>query len=264
MKDLEAFFGPATAAIDALLNPSKTIEIVEPVDAAPAKGGKGAADPKKPDPKAKAPAPTKGKAPAKGQPSELAAYESTLPLTTGGIESIVICVDRRLESLPFESLSVFEKVAVVSRDFNVHLHMQRLNQAGHKAELHNNQGLTKEDLHYIVDVPNVDELKSKSEAIVKEMPSMLQGSQWNGLLTHKQHTASIGEWQKQISTSSLFAYFSMTCLLHAFPSELIADLSILNNCKAMVIFDRMNTFKTLIDRQMLTSKHYQSDEQPMQ
>lgn len=32
----------------------------------------------------------------------------------------------------------------------------------------------------------------------------------------------------------------------------------------MVIFDRMNTYKTLIDRQMLTSKHYQSDEQPMQ
>ena len=91
---------------------------------------------KKPDPKAKAP-PAK-KAPAKGVPSELAAYESTLPLTTSGIESVVICLDRRIESLPIESLQCFSKVAVVARDFNLHLHMQRLIQSGHKAELHNN------------------------------------------------------------------------------------------------------------------------------
>lgn len=89
--------------------------------------GRPGADAKKVDPKAKPPAPAKGKAPAKGQPSELAAYESTLPLTTGGIESIVILVDRRLESLPFEALECFSKVSVISRDFNLHLHMQRLN-----------------------------------------------------------------------------------------------------------------------------------------
>lgn len=85
-------------------------------------GGK-PADPKKPDPKAKAPAPAKGKPPAKGMPSELAAFESTLPLTTSGIESIVVCVDKRLESLPFESFEIFNTCAVVSRDFNLHLHM---------------------------------------------------------------------------------------------------------------------------------------------
>lgn len=32
----------------------------------------------------------------------------------------------------------------------------------------------------------------------------------------------------------------------------------------MVIFDRMNTIKTLIDRSALTSKHYQADDQPSQ
>lgn len=142
--------------------------------------------------------------------------------------------------------------------------MQRLNQAGHKAELHNNQGIMKEDMHYIIDVPQIDELKTKAENLVKEMPGMMPGSQMQGLLTHKQHTASVGEWQKQISTASLFSYFSMTCLLHQFPGQLITDLSILSSCKAMVIFDRMNTFKTLVDRQNLTSKHYQADEQPSQ
>ena len=142
--------------------------------------------------------------------------------------------------------------------------MQRLNQAGHKAELHNNQGLMKDEVHYIIDVPKVDKLKEQSENFVKNVPTYLPGSNWQGLLQHKTHIASEGEWQKHVSSSSMFVYFSMTCLLHQFPQELIADLSIFNQCKAMVIFDRMNTFKTLIDRQMLTSKHFSSDEQPMQ
>lgn len=182
---METFFAPYTFAIDALLNPKRT-EIVEESNEVitGAKGGK-PADAKKPDAKAKAPAPAKGKPAVKGQPADIAAFESTLPLTTGGIESIVICVDRRLESLPFESFNCFDKVAVVSRDFSIHLHMQRLNQAGHKAELHNNQGIAKEDMHYIVDVPQVNDLKTKAETIIKDLPTMLPGSSWSGLLTHK-------------------------------------------------------------------------------
>lgn len=75
----------------------------------------------------------------------------------------MIFIDRRIEVLPFESLPCFSKVAVVSRDFNVHLHMQRLIQSGHKAELHNNQGIPKEDVHYVIDVPAVEGLKTKAE-----------------------------------------------------------------------------------------------------
>jgi hypothetical protein len=56
----------------------------------------------------------------------------------------------------------------------------------------------------------------------------------------------------------------MTCLLHKFPKALISDLTIFNKCKAMVIFDRMNSFKTLVDRSAMVSKHYAPDEQPMQ
>jgi hypothetical protein len=54
--------------------------------------------------------------------------------------------------------------------------MQRLVQAGHKADLHNNQGITKEDVHYIVDAPQIDEVKNKSEAFLKELPTLLPGS----------------------------------------------------------------------------------------
>ena len=106
MKQIEKFFAPILAPIEALLNPVKSINEEEPVESIPT-SKKGDDKNKKPDPKAKAVPPAKGKQPGKGQQSELAAYESTLPTTTAGIESIVICVDRRLESLPFESLSVF-------------------------------------------------------------------------------------------------------------------------------------------------------------
>lgn len=114
-------------------------------------------------------------------------------------------------------------------------------------------------MKYIVDMPDIAPLKQKSESLVKELPTQLAGSAFNGILTHKAHLASTGEWQKSISQASMFAYFSMTCLLHQFPKELISDLSIFNNCKAMVIFDRMNTNKQLVDRTTLTSKHFSAD-----
>lgn len=97
-------------------------------------------------------------------------------------------------------------------------------------------------------MPDVAPLKAKSESLLKEIPTLMPGSVLGGILTHKAHLASVGEWQKQISQASMFLYFSMTCLLHQFPKELITDLSIFNNCKSMVIFDRMNTHKQLVDR----------------
>lgn len=41
--------------------------------------------------------------------------------------------------------------------------MHRLNNVGHKAELHNNHGIAREELHYIVDMPEKEELKEKAE-----------------------------------------------------------------------------------------------------
>ena len=92
----------------------------------------------------------------------------------------------------------------------------------------------------------------------------MPGCNINGILTHKSHLASVGEWQKQISQASMFAFYSMTCLLHQFPKDLVTDLSIFNNCKSMVIFDRMNANKQLVDRSTITSKHFSPDTQPTQ
>lgn len=183
---MEEFFKPVTAAIEPLLNP----ESDEPEEVAPTTAGgpstRGATG-KKDDPKKAAPAkaaPAKG---AKGQPAAeaaLAQYESNLPTTSSGIENVVICVDHRFETLPIESLNVFRKSPVVSRDLNLHLHMNRLQTLGHKADLHNNRGINKDELRYIIDIPNSPELVEEGTNYVKdEMHKMMPGSNWDGILT---------------------------------------------------------------------------------
>lgn len=160
---------------------------------------------------------------------------------------------------------MFKNVPVVSRDFNLHLHMNRLKTVGHKSELHNNQGINKEELRYIVDLPAIPSVQDDGTKLVKDqLPKLLPNSKMDGILTHATHIPSDGEWQKEISNASLFAYYSMTCLLHKFPAALISNLAIFNKCKAMVIFDRMNSLKTLVDRNVLTSQHFSPDDQPMQ
>ena len=186
-------------------------------------------------------------------------------MTTGGVEALVIMMDQMFETLPLEALGTFKKVPVVTRDFNLHLHLHRLKAVGHKAEMHNNYGINKEELKYIVDIPASKPLQDAGSTFVKdEMSKVMPGSKLEGIMTHSEHIPSEGEWQNSIANSSLFIYYSMTCLLHKFHSALISDLSIFNKCRAMVILDRMNSYKTLIDRNVLTSKHFSPDEQPMQ
>jgi len=257
---MEEFFKPISAAIDPLLNPSPAEDPEEALEAQTTlKAGAKKEDPKKAA--AKAPPKAKGGGPA--AQAELASYESNLPTTASGIESVVICIDHRFETLPIESLSVFKKASVVSRDLNLHLHMNRLKTLEHKAQLHNNRGIAKEELKYIVDLPDCEGVKSGAAYVKDEMVKLTPGATWEGILTKQDHEPSIGEWQRFISQSSMFTYWSMTCLLHKFQENLISDLSIFNNCRAMCIFDRMNSLKTLIDRDVLTSRHFTPDDQPM-
>ena len=252
VEQLEAFFESMSSELDPIINPK--IEVVEGEENQAEKDAPKKVDPKKDDKKAAKGAPAKG-GKGGGAEAQLAAYESTLPLPTSGIESLVLVIDSKLQSLPFESMKVFDQIPVVSRDFNLHMYMQRLKALGHQADLHNNKGIAKEDLSYIIDPPT--SLESKAENLVKEqLPGMMANSQWKGVLTSTDHSPSIGEWQERIAKSSLFSYFSMTCLLHKFPPALIADMSIFSKCKAMIIFDRMNSYKTLIDRDVVTSRHF--------
>ena len=83
--------------------------------------------------------------------------------------------------------------------------MNRLKTVGHKADLHNNRGINKEELRYIVDIPtNKDaaELQEDGTNYVREvMTKKCEGSKWEGILTGEEHVPSTGEWQRLISQS---------------------------------------------------------------
>lgn len=175
---MEDFFRPISDAIDPILNPTHEEEDVDVLDPALNKGATKKEEAKKVPPKI----PPK----AKGGPAaqaELAAYESNLPTTASGIETVVICCDHRFETLPIESLGVFSKASVISRDLNLHLHMNRLKTLDHKANLHNNRGIPKEEMKYIVDLPKSEGVKHGAHFVKEEMTKMMPGSQWEGILT---------------------------------------------------------------------------------
>jgi hypothetical protein len=187
IEKLESFFDPITRLLDPLINPDLIDTTAE--DNAAKAGGKGGKDEKK-DAKA-AKAPPKG---GKGQvEAALASYESTLPLPSSGLESVMLFIDDRIESLPLEALKVFEKVPVVARDFNVHMYLTRLKWLGHQAELHNNCGIVKESLTYIVDPPST--LKDQAKDICQtQLPQFMLNSEWNGTFVPTEHEPSFGEW----------------------------------------------------------------------
>jgi hypothetical protein len=190
---MEEFFAPVTQALTNMLHPE--IEVEEDAgDAASAIDGKKGSKAKEEKKAPPAKAPAKG---AKGgaAPAEVAAFESNIPLTTGGVESVVILVDQMFETLPIEALKVMQKVPVVSRDFNLHLHLHRLKAVGHKAEMHNNFGINKEELNYIIDIPESKTLQEQGgQFISSELGQIMPGSKWEGIMTHSDHIPSEGEW----------------------------------------------------------------------
>lgn len=133
---------------------------------------------------------------------------------------------------------------------------------GHKAELHNNQGIAKDNLTYIYDLPQSIYDSFKTE-IINEHTKLVPGSQWKGVDT-KDHIPSDGEWQRFLKNNSLLVYFSMTCMLHVYPPHKLAETSSIAHSNAAIIFDRMNSFKPLINKEVLTSKHFNELEQPDQ
>ena len=84
---------------------------------------------------------------------------------------------------------------------------------------------------------------------------MIQGSIWNGVYS-KDHIPSKGEWERFLKDSSLFVYFSLTCILHKFTPKMLAETSSVSNTNCAIIFDRMNTFKPFIEKDVLTSPYF--------
>lgn len=80
VEELEIFFEPVTNELEALLHPQELSFSNQDQPKEEVKGGKKEEAKKK-------------EAPKKGGKDELAAYESNLPLSTSGIESLVLLLD---------------------------------------------------------------------------------------------------------------------------------------------------------------------------
>ena len=92
---------------------------------------------------------------------------------------------------------------------------------------------------------------------------MIQGSNWKGVFS-KEHIPAKGEWERMLKDSSLFVYFSLTCMLHKFTPRMIADITSVSKSNCALILDRMNTFKIQVDKEVLTSPHFANHDQPLQ
>lgn len=245
----EEFLKPVFSQLDEWINPTIHEAEGEGEDAPPVDTGKKGKDAGKADPK-------------KGAKDELPKYESNLPLPSSGIESMVLLLDSRLSSLPVEACEIFKKIPVMTRDFSLNMYTNRLTNLGHKAELHNNQGIAKDGMTYIYDVPSNIYDTFKTE-VVEQQSKIIPGSVWKGV-DNKDHIPSDGEWQRFFQKSSLFVYFSMTCMLHRYPPEKLAETASIAHSNAAIILDRMNSFKPLVDKDVLTSKHFAEKDQPEQ
>ena len=67
----------------------------------------------------------------------MASYESPIPASKGGLESLVLLLDTDLFSLPFDVLKVFKDIPAVSRDFSLFLLGKRYTSVGFKPEMNN-------------------------------------------------------------------------------------------------------------------------------
>jgi hypothetical protein len=106
LDQLEAFFEPLTKDLHPIIEPPPEEGEDDDDPNAAGKAGK-AADAKKDDKKAPAKAPPAKGGKGGGAEAQLAAYESSLPLPASGIESLVLLIDPKLQSLPLESLRMF-------------------------------------------------------------------------------------------------------------------------------------------------------------
>ncbi|CAD8135763.1 unnamed protein product [Paramecium octaurelia] len=206
------------------------------------------------DPKAPPPKKDQGKQ-TKGKPGkdELAQYESTLEQAPGKIDTVVLLLDPKFFDYPVEQLSVFYKVAAMSRDFSMSVYVRRLKSVGFQVQLNNSQkGIEKDKLKYLTydfktedqDL-NLDEfnLQKTLTEVQKTTPQL----KFEGTFSQSR-LASLGELQKYSQTGSSILWYGSPGVLNILSSKVIIDLSEINTSKFWVIFDKMNAKKSLIEK----------------
>ena len=226
-------------------------------------------DPKKKDKKVPTKKVEKATTGKKGVKNE----NTDINLPTSGIEQITFLIDYRMYDLPFESISIFNKIPYKSNDFSLNTNIMRLknisfnpnqNAAGislpgnakYYLDYYKEQKIRYDMMKVLNDNFNTSSTGGggKKGQDIQTVP--LEGVQ------SIEHKPSIAELQKLYMNSNIFIFTSQTALLYQFPYE-IFNTSRYSKCKIAIIFDRITNIKNYVDQNSLIPKTFNFNYQPI-
>ena len=193
-------------------------------------------------------------------------------LPTSGIEQITFLIDYRLYDLPFESISIFNKIPYKSNDFSLNTNIMRLKSVNYNPT-QNAAGISLPgNVRYYLDFYKEQKIKCDIMKVLTDNLNTggggggkkgqeVQVVPLEGVLSID-HKPSVAELQKLYLNSNIFIFTSQTALLYQFPYE-IFNTSRYSKCKIGFIFDRITNIKNYVDQNSLIPKTFNFNYQPI-
>jgi hypothetical protein len=193
-------------------------------------------------------------------------------LPTSGIEQITFLIDYRLYDLPFESISIFNKIPYKSNDFSLNVNVMRLKSVNFNPT-QNASGISLPgNVKYYLDYHKEQKLRCDLVEVLTDSLSTgggggakkgqeIQSVPLEGVLSIE-HKPSVAELQKLYMNSNIFIFTSQTALLYQFPYD-IFNTSRFSKCKIGFVLDRITNIKNFVDQNSLIPKTFNFNYQPI-
>ena len=193
-------------------------------------------------------------------------------LPTSGIEQITFLIDYRLYDLPFESLSIFNKIPYKSNDFSLNTNIMRLKNVNFNPT-QNAAGISLPgNVKYYLDFHKEQKLRCDMVKVLTDnLGSGTGGGAKKGQdiqsvplegVVSIEHKPSVAELQKLYMNSNIFIFTSQTALLYQFPYDIL-NTSRYSKCKIGFIIDRITNIKNFVDQNSLIPKTFNFNYQPI-
>ena len=193
-------------------------------------------------------------------------------LPNSGIEQITFLIDYRLYDLPFESISIFNKIPYKSNDFSLNTNIMRLKNVSFNPAQNAGGVSLPGNVKYYLDYYKDQKIKYDICKILTDHLNVGGGGggkkgqevvsvPLEGVLSI-QHKPSVAELQKLYLNSNIFIFTSQTALLYQFPYE-IFNTSRYSKCKIGFILDRITNIKNYVDQNSLIPKTFNFNYQPI-
>ena len=164
-------------------------------------------------------------------------------------KKIVLLVDGALSSLPIEALEVLDGADCLSRDFSLHILLQRISEASGQAEV------AAGDMTYMVDLRHEDipppDSEDGAEATMTTIPAQFNrlkndfGTGWTGVMGSAEGIPGEGECQRMMSGAKALLYYGHGRFLSYVAPSAVACID-LSHCQ--VTFLASNTISEESER----------------